>query len=99
MIEVSIADISTALTELIEYKNGKYGNILAEPLRIFDQDKAGEEEYKNILMHMDEKLSRIKNRDTLRINDISDYVGYTMRLLKAMSKNADVIAEIKKQMD
>jgi hypothetical protein len=57
------------LADLLKYKNEKYGNSVLDPLEIFKgKCKAGE--------RLDDKLSRIKNSDVLRKNDITDLIGY-----------------------
>jgi len=61
-------------TVLIE-KNKRYGNSALKPLNIFStHDETG------IGQRLDDKLSRIKNSDDLRKNDIFDLMGYLILL-------------------
>lgn len=62
-------DITDSISDLLEYKNEKYGNTILEPLNIFSgKSKAGHE--------IDKKLSRVKNSKELRKNDVVDIIGY-----------------------
>ena len=97
--KATISEISTALAELLLYKNEKYGDSALTPINVFYQNKPEESDYAGILIRLDDKISRIKNRDVMRVNDVSDTIGYLMLLLVKMSEKQDVIAEIKKQMD
>lgn len=68
-------EITNNIAELLEYKNKKYGNSALEPLNIFSgKCKVGN--------RIDDKLSRIKNSDLLRKNDIADVIGYLILLCK-----------------
>jgi hypothetical protein len=67
--------ILTSLNSLLEYKNKKYGNVALEPLNIFAK-------YGGIGQRLDDKLSRIKNAEELRKNDIADMLGYLVLLCK-----------------
>ena len=67
--------ILTSLNSLLEYKNEKYGNVALEPLNIFTK-------YGGIGQRIDDKLSRIKNSDELRKNDVADMLGYLVLLCK-----------------
>lgn len=61
--------ITDSIASLLEYKNDKYGNAIAEPVNIFSgKCKAGN--------RLDDKLSRVKNSNELRKNDIADLLGY-----------------------
>jgi hypothetical protein len=67
--------ILTSLNSLLEYKNEKYGNVALEPLNIFAK-------YGGIGQRIDDKLSRIKNSEELRKNDVADMLGYLVLLCK-----------------
>lgn len=67
-----IVDSCEAMKEFLIAKNTKYGNSALEPLRTFS--KADSEE--QLLIRMDDKLSRIKNATEPRMNDIVDLTGY-----------------------
>jgi hypothetical protein len=72
-LEQTLDNIKIFLME----KNRRYGNSALEPLKIFGKgisDDAG------ILVRLDDKLSRIRNADELRKNDVADLVGYLILL-------------------
>ena len=60
--------ILTSLNSLLEYKNKKYGNVALEPLNIFAK-------YGGIGQRLDDKLSRIKNAEELRIKRCCRHAG------------------------
>ena len=65
----SFERISKGIADLLTYKNNQYGNAVLEPLSIFEgKAKAGH--------RLDDKLSRVKNSNELRKNDIVDIIGY-----------------------
>lgn len=73
--ESEFKTITDSITELLEYKNSKYGNAVLKPLNIFtNKCKAGQ--------RLDDKLARIKNSETLRKNDIVDLIGYLILTCK-----------------
>ena len=58
-----------SLSDLLKYKNEKYGNSALEPLQIFgNKCKVG--------TRLDDKLARVKNSTELKKNDIADLIGY-----------------------
>ena len=87
-----IKSICDKLADLLVYKNKKYGNSAIEPTQIFYKG----DNTNSILIRLDDKLSRIKNSQELRVNDICDTLGYLVLLL--ISKNVD-IKEIEKLKD
>lgn len=63
--------IAQSMSNLLEYKNAKYGNAALDPMEVFQgKCKVGQ--------RLDDKLARIKNGDTLRKNDVADMIGYLM---------------------
>lgn len=67
-----------AMTQLLITKNSRYGNSILDPMRVFcKKDK----EESDIPARLDDKLSRIKNSDKIRINDVTDLIGYLVLLL------------------
>lgn len=69
----SFKTITDGIASLLEYKNEKYGNAVANPLDIFTgKCKAG--------TRLDDKLSRVKNSPKLRKNDIADIMGYLVHV-------------------
>lgn len=68
-------DITEAICELLEEKDKRYGSALDNPLEIFSgKSKFG--------VRIDEKLSRIKNSEKLRLNDVADTMGYLTHVIK-----------------
>jgi hypothetical protein len=66
------------LAELLIEKNRKYGDAARNPRRIFSKADPLEQ----LKVRMDDKLSRIKNSDNLKKNDICDIAGYLILLMK-----------------
>lgn len=67
------------IKDLLLQKNKKYGNSALEPSRIFSQASTREQLY----VRIDDKLTRIKNRNTKEIEDedvILDLIGYLVLL-------------------
>ncbi len=81
-----IKKIFNSMSKLVCEKNKRYGNIAAEPLNIFGSfvSKDNDNGINSILIRLDDKLSRIKNSDGLRKNDVSDTQGYIALLCAAL---------------
>ena len=74
----AIAEVCDKIKESLIEKNRKYGNSALDPIRVFS--KATPEE--QILVRMDDKLSRIKNRQNDDDEDpFLDLVGYLVLYL------------------
>jgi len=71
-----IEKVCNGMARLLSEKNKRYGNSALEPLRVFSRADAAE----GIMVRIDDKLSRIRNSDKLRKNDISDLIGYLVLL-------------------
>lgn len=71
-----IEKVCNGMARLLSEKNKRYGNSALEPLRVFSRADAAD----GIMVRLDDKLSRIKNSDKLRKNDISDLIGYLVLL-------------------
>lgn len=83
-----IKDICDSLSDLLIYKNQKYGNSALQPNNIFYKGNAET----SILIRLDDKLGRIiNNTDGIRVNDVCDIIGYLVLylVLKNISK-ADI---------
>lgn len=76
--QATIESVCDGLKEFLLAKNKNYGNSASEPVRVFSKSNANE----GILVRMDDKLSRIKNSDSLKKNDITDLAGYLILLMK-----------------
>ena len=91
-----IHEITDAIKDLLLYKNQKYGDSAINPLCIFTKHlKEVETNTASILVRLDDKLSRVKNADELRTNDISDIIGYCTLLLISMGVNKEDIEKFK----
>lgn len=67
-----IMRVCSSIRDVLLEKNRRYGNSALEPVRIFSKA----EPESGILIRLDDKLSRIKNSDELRKNDVFDLLGY-----------------------
>lgn len=70
--KAQIRGVCESLDGFLQEKNRKYGNSALEPVRVFSKLSAGEQ----LKIRMDDKVSRIKNSDELRKNDVVDLMGY-----------------------
>lgn len=94
--EEKIKGITNAMQDLLLYKNEKYGDSALNPIGIFTKHlKNVPENTASILVRLDDKLSRIKNADELRTNDVSDIIGYCTLLLISMGVSANDIEKFK----
>lgn len=72
-VQEKIVRILEAIKQLLLTKNSRYGNSILDPVRVFcKKDK----EESDIPARLDDKLSRIKNSDKIRINDVTDLIVY-----------------------
>lgn len=79
-VQERIANKCDELKELLLEKNRKYGNSALEPKRCFSKASAQEQ----ILVRMDDKLSRIQNRQSDEDEDVfMDLAGYLILYLVA----------------
>ena len=79
--EIAINDVTEGIRKFLTEKNKRYGNSALEPLGIFSSHVKGENQaLDNILVRLDDKLSRVKNTTELRKNDIADIIGYLILL-------------------
>lgn len=72
--------LTSAANVLIE-KNRKYGNAALEPINLFYKGDSTN----SIAIRIDDKISRVRNSEVLRKNDMFDLLGYS--LLLGISKN------------
>jgi hypothetical protein len=61
--------------KMLSEKNKRYGNAALDPLGIFSKEG---DSLRSMFVRLDDKLSRIKNSEELRKNDVSDIIGYLM---------------------
>lgn len=87
-----ITEILDAMKNVLIIKNERYGDSALTPIKIFSKNDSTN----SICVRLDDKLSRIKNSDELRVNDICDLIGYLVLLL--VSKNVTAV-EIHKLVD
>ncbi len=90
--QTNIGRICAEISNLLIYKNQKYGNSAIEPINIFYK---GDNE-NSILIRLDDKLSRIKNnKEDIRVNDICDTIGYLVLLLISKGVKPEQIEKLK----
>jgi hypothetical protein len=80
-----ISQICDDVKELLLHKNKKYGDSALNPTRIFSNCTAVEQ----ILVRIDDKLSRIKSGSDLLSHDedvIMDLIGYLILLKIALNR-------------
>lgn len=81
MMNEKIMEIVDAIKKLLLEKNKRYGNSALNPQNIFYKGDSTQ----SIEIRLDDKLSRIKNNNgNLRVNDVSDIIGYCVLLLISM---------------
>ena len=87
-----IVRILEAIKQLLIVKNSRYGNSILDPMRVFcKKDK----EESDIPARLDDKLSRIKNSDKIRINDVTDLIGYlVLFLIQLGCTETDILNQI-----
>lgn len=67
--------ILESIGKVLSEKNKRYGNSALNPLQVFGgKSKVG--------TRLDDKLSRIKNNETLLKNDVADCIGYLVLICK-----------------
>lgn len=69
------------VSEVLIEKNRRYGNAALEPIGLFYKGDSTT----SITIRIDDKISRVKNAEVLRKNDMFDLLGYS--LLLGISKN------------
>lgn len=67
-----IEQVLDSMKNLLLEKNKRYGNAALQPIGIFSKANSTT----SILVRLDDKISRIKNSNELRKNDIADLLGY-----------------------
>jgi len=70
------SQVFNSLDLFLSEKNKRYGNSALEPMEIF----TGKTKPLGIGVRIDDKLSRIKNSQELRKNDVVDLMGYLVLL-------------------
>lgn len=94
--QCKIKEILSAMQDLLLYKNQKYGDSAINPLQVFTKHiQHVEPSTAAILVRLDDKLSRVRNAEELRINDVSDILGYCTLLLISMGVKPEDIAKFK----
>ncbi len=92
----SIAKIMDAMKDLLLYKNKMYGDSALKPIGIFTKHiRSVPVNTASILVHLDDKLGRVRSAPNLRINDVSDIIGYCTLLLISMGATKKDIEKFK----
>jgi hypothetical protein len=93
---MKIAEITDATKDLLLYKNARYGDSALNPIGVFTKHlKEAPANTASILVRLDDKLGRVRNADELRVNDVSDIIGYCTLLLVSMGVTKEDIAKFK----
>lgn len=88
-----IHEILGAMTDLLLYKNQKYGDSAINPKKIFYKGDSTN----SILIRLDDKIGRIMSNteEKPRVNDVADIIGYCTLLLISMGVTREDIAKFK----
>ena len=90
--QLKIRNLCDKISEILIYKNKKYGNSAIEPNGIFYKGNARD----SILIRLDDKIGRIKNNNgELRTNDIVDIIGYLILLLVVLNVGYSELEKLK----
>lgn len=89
-----IKDILSGMTDLLLYKNKKYGDSAINPKKIFYKGDSTN----SILIRLDDKIGRVMSNteEKPRVNDVADIIGYCTLLLVSMRITSE---DLKKFMD
>ena len=89
-----IKDILSGMTDLLLYKNKKYGDSAINPKKIFYKGDSTN----SILIRLDDKIGRVMSNteEKPRVNDVADIIGYCTLLLVSMGTTSK---DLKKFMD
>jgi hypothetical protein len=87
-VQAMIVSECDSIKELLIQKNMAYGNSAISPKRIFSRSSSVEQ----IMVRIDDKLSRIANQDNVLDNDdaedaVKDLIGYLVLLRIAQTLN------------
>lgn len=86
----NVSKVLDSISTVLKEKNKRYGNSALEPIHVFYKGDAEN----SILIRLDDKLSRIKNSEELRNNDVFDLLGYLF-LLQINSLDSSAVFENK----
>lgn len=89
-----IKDVLSGMTDLLLYKNRKYGDSAIHPKKIFYKGDSTN----SILIRLDDKIGRVMSNteEKPRVNDVADIIGYCTLLLVSMGITSE---DLKKFMD
>lgn len=89
-----IKDILSGMTDLLLYKNRKYGDSAINPKKIFYKGDSTN----SILIRLDDKIGRVMSNteEKPHVNDVADIIGYCTLLLVSMGITSE---DLKKFMD
>ena len=94
-MEKAIRNILDGLGTFLIEKNRRYGNSVMEPLGVFSKHitTTNAQSQNAVLARLDDKLSRIKNSDELRPNDIVDLCGYLIFLIMNLGPDLETMLD------
>ena len=88
-----IKDILSGMTDLLLYKNKKYGDSAINPKKIFYKGDSTN----SILIRLDDKIGRVMSNteEKPRVNDVADIIGYCTLLLVSMGITSEDLKKFK----
>lgn len=88
-----IKDIFSGMTDLLLYKNEKYGDSAINPKKIFYKGDSAN----SILIRLDDKIGRVMSNteEKPRVNDVADIIGYCTLLLVSMGVTSEDLKKFK----
>lgn len=88
-----IKDILSGMTDLLLYKNKKYGDSAINPKKIFYKGDS----MNSILIRLDDKIGRVMSNteEKPRVNDVADIIGYCTLLLVSMGTTSEDLKKFK----
>lgn len=87
-----ITEITTAMCDLLQDKNRKYGDSALNPRNVFSKLDS----VNSICVRLDDKIGRVMNNNgEPRTNDICDIIGYLVLLLIAKGVTKEDIEKLK----
>ena len=89
-----IKDVLSGMTDLLLYKNRKYGDSAINPKKIFYKGDSTN----SILIRLDDKIGRVMSNteEKPRVNDVADIIRYCTLLLVSMGITSE---DLKKFME
>jgi len=75
--QLKIKKVFASMEAMLIAKNNAYNDSALHPIKVFSKDTTTN----SLCVRIEDKLSRIANRDELHQDDIADLIGYLMLLM------------------